>query len=233
VGGFLAAGGPRRTALASIAAWLGDSPTVTALGIEYLTRHPDEAGEDVLRSQLSLGLPALAALGFGVSDRLRVRLDETIREDFDAGRVESLGGWLLSRTELRLCALMVAASSAADPRTSGVFPRDVLSDGASVRWTTPAASLTIPAGVRWLELPVRSGAPFPQRVSIHVRGRQLDEILVTGHEWYRLRYDLLDEVQDSARLDLRVTPSWTPAYDFRTIGIGLGWMPWLEGAEGG
>ena len=157
-----------RNARASILAWLGDSSAVMSLGIEYVIRHPEEADEAVLRRGWRWGWQH--CLDLAARDRLALQLDQQIRDDFDAGRVEWFGGWILSRTELRLCAL-VAVTAAADPRVAGVFPPEVLSNGERVRWTAPAARFTVPAATRRIEMPVRSGAPFPQRRCRAVSGQ--------------------------------------------------------------
>ena len=66
-----------------------------ALGKAYLQRHPDEA----LQSRLARLVPA--------DPVLRSR---QVQADFAAGQVVTLGGWLLSRTECRYCALYALTS---------------------------------------------------------------------------------------------------------------------------
>ena len=61
-----------------------------ALGRAYLRRYPDEAFQRRLAT-LVPGDPVLRA--------------RQVRADFAAGKVVSLGGWVLSRTECRYCAL--------------------------------------------------------------------------------------------------------------------------------
>jgi hypothetical protein len=67
-----------------------------ALGRAYLRRYPDEASQGRLA-------------GLVPSDPvLRAR---RVRADFAAGRVVSLDGWVLSRTECRYCALHALAGA--------------------------------------------------------------------------------------------------------------------------
>lgn len=66
------------------AAWLGE---------RYLRRHPEE------RHRLSSTDAARRSL------EGRRQLGRAIREDFAAGRVAQVEGWVLARTEARLCAL--------------------------------------------------------------------------------------------------------------------------------
>jgi hypothetical protein len=212
-----------RTAMAG---WLGETATVTALGVEYLTRHPDEADHDTLQARLSLRLAALAALGG--AEGVALGFDEAIRRDYEAGLVETFGGWILSQTELRLCAWLTTAPGQG---ASGLFAPDALPDGGQIRWTAPMARLIVPATVDRLELPVRSGAPYAQRVEVRFRGSRIDEITVGGPLWHPLRYGPLDRgAGGPAQVELRVSPVWMPENDFRTIGIGLGEVPWLAAA---
>jgi hypothetical protein len=64
-----------------------------ALGRAYLQRHPEEA-----QCQLAKLVPA--------DPGLRTR---QVRADFVAGECVTLGGWILSRTECRYCALHALA----------------------------------------------------------------------------------------------------------------------------
>ena len=68
-----------------------------ALGRAYLRRYPDEASQRRL-ARLVPGDPVLRA--------------RQVRADFAAGRVVTLGGWVLSRTECRYCALHALAGTA-------------------------------------------------------------------------------------------------------------------------
>jgi len=65
-----------------------------ALGRAYLQRYPDEA----VPNRLAKLVPA--------DPVLRIR---QVRADFVAGQVVTLGGWILSRTECRFCALHALA----------------------------------------------------------------------------------------------------------------------------
>jgi hypothetical protein len=71
------------------------------LGRHYLASTPQEADASRLRTLLA------GALGDAqtATDALRGRVRQAIRADFAANRVVDVNGWLLSRTEARLCAL--------------------------------------------------------------------------------------------------------------------------------
>ena len=68
-----------------------------ALGRAYLRRYPDEGSQRRL-VELVPADPVLRA--------------RQVRADFAAGRVVTLGGWVLSRTECRYCALHALAGTA-------------------------------------------------------------------------------------------------------------------------
>lgn len=84
-----------------IPAGLGESRSAGLLGREYLATVPWEADREVLRRLLPR-LDHREAAGDAPGEPLR----RWVRDDFDAGRVVSVRGWLLSRTEARLCALV-------------------------------------------------------------------------------------------------------------------------------
>lgn len=79
-----------------------DRFSASHIGREYLRLVPAEADASWLASVLSIGLPtdAMTDLAF-----LRNSLEFRQRADFDAGDVVNVDGWILSRTEARLCAI--------------------------------------------------------------------------------------------------------------------------------
>ncbi len=85
----------------------GDTAEAAELGRAYLARYPAEADRSLLEAQL------LEPAGGGPQDPpvLRTRLRERIRRDFPDSRLFRHRGWLLSRTEARLCALASLTSS--------------------------------------------------------------------------------------------------------------------------
>jgi hypothetical protein len=80
--------------------------SAAAVGRAYLSGHPADADEirlaadlaDALRSRGCDPLTAPPA-------RLRAAIADQIRADFASGQVVSVEGWVLSRSEARLCAL--------------------------------------------------------------------------------------------------------------------------------
>lgn len=71
----------------------------------YLAGHPEEAGVAALRRKL------FGRRWSGDGERLKRKLRDDVRGDFEEGRVVNLDGWLLSRTEVRLWCLYVAVSA--------------------------------------------------------------------------------------------------------------------------
>ncbi len=92
----LVVGTPR--AGAAIPDATGAPDGVVVLGKAYLRTHPDEADRKILLGHL----PGIDA-GQGVRAQMP-SLVPTITEDFDAGRVVTVQGWQLSRTEARAAA---------------------------------------------------------------------------------------------------------------------------------
>lgn len=88
-----------------------DEATVREIGNAYCARNPDEREEDKLVSLLIATSdgdahraknPAKSTID---STRVLRQLDGAIRDDYAAGRVVTLKGWVLSVTEARQCAL--------------------------------------------------------------------------------------------------------------------------------
>jgi hypothetical protein len=186
------------------------------LGVEYLARYPDEADSATLVSRLSTLVSPFSLLT-GVSAG---RLHEGIRRDFLQDDVVKMGGWLLSRTELRLCAL-VALRAQMEDGMSGVFGLQQEQSGDNFHWTTPRAAFTVPSGLPKLEFRLRSGTSVSQRVAVRIDGKGVDELLISGPLWRPIQYAMRTREALTLRLELETTPAWKPANDFRTIGVGI------------
>lgn len=77
------------------------------LGRLYLAESPREADAARLVALIGAALgPALKPVSAATDAALRAGLDERIRNDFIGGDMVMVGGWLLSITEARLCALV-------------------------------------------------------------------------------------------------------------------------------
>jgi hypothetical protein len=225
VGGTLAAGAAaeRTTAWArrrAVGQWverLSVSASARDLGTEYLTRHPDEGDRSILLGRLAGLVPPLALLGNG--ERTPGGFNEQVRRDFLDGDIVRMGGWLLSRTELRLCAL-VALDRDQELGVHGVFAPQELENGDTLYWTAPAARFTVPADTS-LEFRLRSGAREPQRVTVRIDGVVVGELPVWGREWQRTRYVVRPARGSALQIDLATAPEWKPGNDFRTMGVGI------------
>jgi hypothetical protein len=88
-----------------------DPKAAGVVGAAYLARAPAEADRERLLALLTgdhvAGYRELAAAD---PDALLARLRAQHRDDFAAGRVADVDGWILSLTEARLCALAALAS---------------------------------------------------------------------------------------------------------------------------
>jgi hypothetical protein len=79
-----------------------------AIGRAYLARFPEE-GEPIALTRLILeGMAFSEAQTLPLGERkLRAQVASRLRADFAEGRIAEIDGWLISRTEGRLCALAV------------------------------------------------------------------------------------------------------------------------------
>jgi hypothetical protein len=89
-----------------LAGLLRHEESARAVGREYLRAFPAEASPEVLTARLGEQLPSgLQAVASASDGRLRELLLRAAAEDFGDLRVVELRGWVLARTEARLCAL--------------------------------------------------------------------------------------------------------------------------------
>jgi hypothetical protein len=97
---------------AALLDFYAERDSARALGAEYLRRFPDEDDDTILLERLTGGAARASEweeLAASDPDALRESIRERHREDFSAGRTLLLSGWVLSETELRLCALVARA----------------------------------------------------------------------------------------------------------------------------
>lgn len=85
---------------AALAELFGNLDSARHIGRAYLRQTPAEASRETLLSALDGTLPSAAK-----GEELRRQL----RQDFADGNVVTVRGWLLSRTEARLCGLAALA----------------------------------------------------------------------------------------------------------------------------
>jgi hypothetical protein len=76
-----------------------DRAAAAAIGHAYLASHPSDAAS--LARSLLTALPGAAPV--------RVEVAALVRADYATGRIACAGGWILSATEARLCALAALA----------------------------------------------------------------------------------------------------------------------------
>ena len=98
-----AANSGRPAVLDDIVRWL--SPDAARVGERYLQLHSAEADLDTLAQLLLDRIPNAGR------DDLPRELSRAVQEDFARGDLMNLDGWLLSRTEVRLCAVVHLAGS--------------------------------------------------------------------------------------------------------------------------
>jgi hypothetical protein len=91
---------------ATLRTLVDDHAAARRFGLLYVRQVPAEADPGVL-ARLILGSTVAGQVDGLAPDRssLRRRLDAKVRDDFSSGTTVRLDGWVLSRTEARLCAL--------------------------------------------------------------------------------------------------------------------------------
>jgi hypothetical protein len=85
---------------AQAARLLGEVAPAQRLGRAYLAEHPNEASEQTL-----VRLLAADDVWGDTTAVFSANARRAVRQDFDSGRTVLVQGWVLSRTEARLCAL--------------------------------------------------------------------------------------------------------------------------------
>jgi hypothetical protein len=102
---------PRSERLASLLEHVDGARTV---GREYLRQVPAEASPGVLAARVAERLPGgLATVDTASDGLLRELLLSAVAEDFRDLRTMELDGWVLARTEARLCALAALGGTSA------------------------------------------------------------------------------------------------------------------------
>jgi hypothetical protein len=79
---------------------IGDQATAAHIGRIYLGERPGDAW---LRSPSVVSLVKAALKGDAIPARC---LGQAVQQDFDLGNTVVIGGWVLSRTEARICAVL-------------------------------------------------------------------------------------------------------------------------------
>ena len=76
-----------------------------AIGLRYLSQTPEDHDRDALAERIlaSVSNEAIDALPLAT---LRSKFQQRFASDFDRGETVLIDGWVLSRTEVRLCALL-------------------------------------------------------------------------------------------------------------------------------
>jgi hypothetical protein len=88
-----------------LASLFRDRRSAASVGARYLASYPEEASPERLLDLLVADRRLAAALAADDPVALRIAAASLVREDFLARHVARVDGWLLSRTEARLCGL--------------------------------------------------------------------------------------------------------------------------------
>jgi hypothetical protein len=95
-----------------LASLLKDVEGARGVGRDYMRQVPGEASPGVLTARVAERLPGgLGTIDTASGDRLRELLLSAASEDFRDLRTMELDGWVLAKTEARLCALAALGGS--------------------------------------------------------------------------------------------------------------------------
>jgi hypothetical protein len=214
---------------------LRHSTDVTELGREYLDAKIDESSEPILRDKLGEALGGRAPLAS--TSELAARLRTRVQEEFKAGDTFQMEGWVFSRTEIRLFALAALRSPAGRrktvllaPEPDGLLDPEATSDGRRAHWTRPEATFYIAPDARALDLSVRSGAPFPQQLTIRRDGAAVATLQLTDQSWQRHQSPLSVPPKNGRffEVTLAVEPAWRPPSGGRSVGVLLAENQWTR-----
>jgi hypothetical protein len=103
----LIGGGPREELTSRVAAAFSDLEAARGVGQAYLEDHSGEGDEGELVRLLEASNTAWRRVSGPRQVRRLARAEA--RRDYSAGRLATVDGWYLSRTEARLCALATYA----------------------------------------------------------------------------------------------------------------------------
>jgi hypothetical protein len=89
-----------------LAALLQSRASAVIVGEAYLAAYPEERAADLLTDLLTAGWDSGASpLHTLDADRVRELVAAQVKRDFSRAQTVEIDGWMLSRTEARLCAL--------------------------------------------------------------------------------------------------------------------------------
>lgn len=100
--------GPLAAAASRLRAATRHPLSAAAVGKAYVARFPEEADQHVLTALILDALKIEAPEAAARDERaLAAAIAGRVRRDFAEGATAAIAGWILSRTEARLCALWV------------------------------------------------------------------------------------------------------------------------------
>lgn len=111
-----------------------------------------------------------------------------------------------------------------DRVTAGLHAPERARDGTMFRWTTGRAVFHLPPSTTILTLRLRALAPYPQTVQVFVRDAEVASVTPPGAAWVATRI-VLPKPRGSEyhRIELLVSPTWTPPNDGRELGVMVAW----------
>jgi O-antigen ligase len=111
-----------------------------------------------------------------------------------------------------------------DRVTAGLHAPERARDGSMFRWTSGRGVFHVPPSTSVVTLRLRALAPFRQTIRVFVRDAQVAELTPPDGAWVSTRLVLpKPRGHEYHRIELRVSPTWTPPNDGRELGVMLAW----------
>ena len=89
-----------------LADFLKDAKSANVIGQPYLDAVPGENDPDIIVRSIEMNHPVITSkLRTASTSETKALIAKMVTEDFSTGETIQLHGWILSRTEARLCAL--------------------------------------------------------------------------------------------------------------------------------
>ena len=124
-----------------------------------------------------------------------------------------------------------APNTTPEARSRGFYRPERGGPGQIFRWITPRGFLHQPPDARGVELKVRSASDKPQTLTLEMRGKVIDKMVLSDHEWHALSYSIPPSKSTPAGgewLVLRVDPPWKVRGDRRTFGVMTRDLKWIN-----
>jgi hypothetical protein len=137
------------------------------------------------------------------------------------GRMRDGDSWTMTET-------LYAPGTDAAARTRGLADPHRSSSGIVYRWSDPAFFLHAPQDARGFELTIRSIAPGPQEVTVHIGQQVIDRVTLDDRRWITLKHSLPERSSQSGLwVEFHVDPAFRPNRGTLELGVQTRDLKWF------